>query len=674
MKVARILTLAVIALLLLIVIIDRWRAPEQMRVLNETLGSVRSAMDQQTQEMRALRQTLASRPVTSTAPGDARPDAAAAVNDAQRDGTAKLGVNFLLPYDSSWFHPEWLRGTNRTFGDTAKGYNLLLDNTSTCHAVHYRVGDSLCTKWPATAQRWSEGLATSVVISDDYKTYTFTLRKGVKWQRPTIAKEKGYEWLDREVEMTAKDFVFTIDTIKNPEVECAELRNYYDDMEKAEALDDHTLRFVWKRKVYTSVASSLDFTPIPWHVYAFNANGTPIPKGQVGVAFNKHWFDEQKQVIGVGPYILDAFEPDKIMRFRRNPDYWGAPMHFENFEWLLDVKKPDPMLVAFKNAQVHAFTMPPAQFKSQVLDRHEPRFAAADPANPKAGREGELGWERFKRNSYYLIAWNLRSPLFADRRVRTAMAHAFPRDRIIKEVYYGLGLPVESDIHPDNDYAKGLNLAPMSFDLDRARALLKEAGWVDSDGDGWLDHDIHGQRVPLRFVIKYYADSPEWDNTLLIFKDELKKIGVDMKPDPKEWKELVRVYEDRDFEGVVGGWNDPDLEVDYYQKWHSSQAEEPHSSNYVGFKNARVDELADHLRTTFEFPERKRIAQEILTILHDEQPYVFFRSYEGITCWQNKGPPAKERYIDGMGKTLDISHPLYDRDRVMYRMFLSFRE
>nr|MBA2481592.1 hypothetical protein [Planctomycetota bacterium] len=178
----------------------------------------------------------------------------------------------------------------------------------------------------------------------------------------------------------------------------------------------------------------------------------------------------------------------------------------------------------------------------------------------------------------------------------------------------------------------------------------------------------------LRFAVKYFANSPDWDNALLIFKDELKKIGVDMKPDPKEWKELLRVYEDRDFDAVVGAWRNGDLELDFFQLWHSSQADEAHSSNHCGFKNKTVDRLADQLRTTFETPDRIRIAQEILTIIHDEQPYTFFRSAEGIICWHNQGPPVKERYIDGLTQSLDAFHPLYNRSKVLYRIHWHFRD
>jgi len=212
-------------------------------------------------------------------------------------------------------------------------------------------------------------------------------------------------------------------------------------------------------------------------------------------------------------------------------------------------------------------------------------------------------------------------------------------------------------------------VTPYAFDLERAKVLLAEAGWSDSDGDGTLDKEVDGKRLPFRFIIKYYSDSPEWDNTLLIYKNELRRIGIDVEPKPFQWKELIRVYEDKDFDAVVGGWR-MDWDIDYYQLWHSTQADVQGGSNHCGFKNARVDELADKLRATFETSERIAIAKEIQAIIHEEQPYTFFRSGEGIFVWQNHGKEATDLYLKGVTIGLDTLHPLVNRSAASWH----FRE
>jgi peptide/nickel transport system substrate-binding protein len=525
--------------------------------------------------------------------------------------------------------------------------------------VHKRCNDSLCERTAKHPEQWTATLAESVVITNDYQTYTFKLRPDVRWQRPTIAKEPKFKWLAKDVPLTAADFKFTLDLILNPAVDCPALRNYYEDVDRVEAPDEHTFIVHWKRKVFTSLSFTLQLTPTPRHIYGCTADGTPIPPEQIGIAFNKHWFDDLRGVVGVGGFIFEGYEPDKVMRFRRNPDYWGAPLHFDTLEMNLEVKKDDAQLIAFKNGQVHYHGLSPLKYKSEILDHNEPRFAALDPVNLKAGRAGELGWERVKQLRFYYIGWNIRRPLFADKRVRHAMSHAFPKERILNEVFFGLGQPVLSDVHPDNQHANQ-ELKPYVFDLERAKTLLGEAGWKDSDGDGILDRQVDGQSMPFKFTVKYYADSPEWDNTLLIFKNELRRIGVELDPKPFQWKELVRVYEDKDFDAVVGAWRG-DWDIDFYQLWHSTQADVQGGSNHCGLKNARVDELADKMRLTFDTAERVAIAKEIQAIIHDEQPYTFFYSGEGIFIWQNRGKPAKEMYLRGVTEAFDELNPLVNR-------------
>ncbi len=670
--------LIVVAVLLLVFIVDRAREAAPLREINKSLVQLNEASQQQIQELHALRQAVEAHPAqvssgTGSAPSvdpkltiadPKNPTATQPAVDKDRDGNPKLGVNFLIPYDRSFFHPEWVGGTLKVFDATPKQLNPLTDNSATTQSVHALVNDSLCERPPTHPEQWSSCLAESAVISDDFKVYTFNIRKGIRWQRPAIAKRAEFKWLDTDVELTADDFKFTLDLIMNPAVDCPSLRNYYEDLDKVEVLDPQTLRISWKRKVYTSLSASLGVSPLPRHIYGRNRDGTPIPAEQLGVTFNKHWFDELRGVVGVGAYLLDDYQPDKIMRFRRNPDYWGVSFHFEAIEWILDVKQDDAQLVGFKNGQVHVDGLAPLKYKSEILDHNEPRFAAFDPANPKAGRQGQLGWERVKSMSFSYLGWNMRHAPFNDKRVRQAMSFAFPKDRIIKEVFYGLGQPVLSDVHPDSQYCNK-DLKPFTFDLAKAKTLLAEAGWTDSDGDGILDKTTDGVKKSFSFTIKYIANRPEYDNTLMIFSNELRKIGIEMKPSPFEWKELMRVLEDKDFDAVVGAWQ-MDWDIDYFQLWHSSQVDLQGSSNHCGFANKEVDELADKLRTTFDTAERVAIAKRIQAIIAEEQPYTFFRSGEGIFCWQNQGAPAKDRYLDGISQGLDQLNPLVNRSRLFW--------
>jgi ABC-type transport system substrate-binding protein len=655
MSKASVVLLTVVALLLVVQLIDRGRQTDQLKAIHDAATRSAASSDRLIGELRLLRETVAQRPAVSVAVAEP----AASVASLERDGKPRLGANFLKAYDRSHLHPDWYGGTLRSFGATPKGFNPIVENSADSSEANGLVNDSLCTTHPASPDRWSEMLATSCVISDDWKTYTFSIRPGIRWQQPVQAKEPGLEWLAKDVPLTAHDFAFYIEVVKNPEVECTQLRAYYDDLDRVEVPDDRTLVLRWKKKVFTSMSFSLGLRPLPKHIYARNRDGTPLPPEQVGTAFNKHWFDEIGGIVGVGQYILEANEPDKRLLFRRDPAYWGAGLHFDAIEWIADVKLPDPQLVAFKNGQVQAHGLNPPQYRSQILDR----------ADRKAGRTGEFAWEQVRSHSYQYLGWNLRRPLFADKRVRHALAHAFPKQRIIDEVYFGLGRPQIGPIHLDNPYFNK-TLVDFAYAPAKAKAQLAEAGWSDSDGDGWLDKELDGKRSAFRFKLKYGANNPVADSMLLIYRDELRKLGIDLETVPYEWKELLRIYEQKDFDAMMGGWSLGDLEPDFWQLWHGSTADLPRTSNHCGFRNDRVDVLADALRAAFEPSERAKIIDEVQAIIHEEQPYLFFRSPESIFIWQNQ--PAKgakveaDRWLQGVVNGLDGYHPLFSRDNRLW--------
>ena len=226
----------------------------------------------------------------------------------------------------------------------------------------------------------------------------------------------------------------------------------------------------------------------------------------------------------------------------------------------------------------------------------------------------------FDKLQYYLpgysfIGWNQKRPFFSDRRVRTAMTMLIDRELVLEKLRYGFGRVVTGNFFFESpDYNKGIE--PWSYDLEKAKRLLEEAGWKDTDGDGIRDRE----GIPFRFEFTISSGSQFAEQMATILKDSLEKTGIEMNIRPLEWALFTKVLNDRAFDSVILGWSLP-VEADPFQVWHSSQAEK--GSNFIGFENAEADMIIDEARVTFDRTKRIQLYRRFHQILHDEQPYTF---------------------------------------------------
>jgi peptide/nickel transport system substrate-binding protein len=218
-------------------------------------------------------------------------------------------------------------------------------------------------------------------------------------------------------------------------------------------------------------------------------------------------------------------------------------------------------------------------------------------------------------SGYSYIGWNLRRPQFEDKRVRQALTMLLDRDLMLETIWYGLG-EVVSGPSPIGTEAYDDSIVPWPFDPEGANALLDEAGWVDSDGDGVRDKD----GVDLAFDFLMVSGSSEVEQMLTVYQEELKRAGIDMQIRPLEWATFLENIQRREFSAVTLAWAIPP-DQDPYQVWHSSQAEA--GSNHVGYINPETDKILEKARTTFDKDERYAMYREFHRIIHQDQPYTF---------------------------------------------------
>jgi peptide/nickel transport system substrate-binding protein len=284
------------------------------------------------------------------------------------------------------------------------------------------------------------------------------------------------------------------------------------------------------------------------------------------------------------------------------------------------LNNPDAALAALKAGTVDFMGLRPVQYLKQTDD---PRFGERVEKN--AGRSF----------GYAYIGWNQKKALFQDKRVRQALSHLVDKKNVCDKVMLGLADPIESPIYPGRPEYND-KLAPWPYDPAKARALLAEAGWTDSDGDGVLDKELDGKRVPLRFEIISNSGNDDRKNLGLVVIDELKRVGIDASFRAIDWSIMLEKVKSFDYDAVILGWTSGGTQPpDLFQIWHSSQAVEG-GSNHIGYKNDEVDALLTQYRVEFDAAKRKQLYDRVQEILYDEQPYTFVYAPRSLTAWDRR--------------------------------------
>ncbi len=421
-------------------------------------------------------------------------------------------------------------------------------------------------------------LAESWEVAEDHLTYVFRLKKGVKWQdgRP----------------LTARDVLFSFERIRDPKVDSAHLRSYYQDVENLEVLDDHTIRYTYRIPYFRALEFCGGIPIVPAHTFT------------EGVDFNNHPIG--RNPIGNGPYRLLRWETGREIVLVRNEEYWGEKPHFNRIV-LKIITDSTAAFQVLKKGGLDEMTLRPIQWVRQTRSR---RF-----------NENFLKL-KYYTPSYSYIGWNQRKPLFSDRRVRLAMTLMMDRETILKKILFGLGTVVSGNFYiksPDYNQA----LKPHPYDPAKAIELLRAAGWEDHDRDGILDRD----GAPFRFEFLLSSGSKFGEQVATILQENLKGIGARMDIRKLEWAVFIQRIDERDFDACTLGWS-LSWESDPFQLWHSSQAEK--GSNYVGFVNEEADRIIEAARREFDPAKRHSMYHRFHEIIHEEQPYTFLFTREDL--------------------------------------------
>lgn len=420
-------------------------------------------------------------------------------------------------------------------------------------------------------------LADSWEVSNNGLTMTFHLRKGVKWHDG--------------MELTSKDVMFTYQVMVDPKTPTAYSGDYLM-VKKAEAPDKYTFR-VHYAKPFAPALTSWTLAILPAHLL----QGKDITKSPLA-----------RHPIGTGPYRFVEWKQGDRIILTYNPDYFEGRAYLDRYIFRV-IPDQATMFLELKAGGVDMTGLTPLQYVRQT-----------DSAKFKQ----EYRKYRYLAFSYTYLGYNLLDPKFKDKRVRRALSYAIDKQELIDGVLLGLGVIATGPYKPET-WAHNPDVKRYPYDPAKAKELLGQAGWNDSDGDGILERN--GQ--PFKFTIITNQGNSLRAKTAEIIQHRLREIGIVVDIRVIEWAAFINEFIDKKkFEAIILGWSlgqDPDQ----YDIWHSSKTEAK-ELNFITYKNSEVDELLIKARETFDLEERKRYYHRLQEILAEDQPYTFLYVPEAL--------------------------------------------
>jgi microcin C transport system substrate-binding protein len=447
--------------------------------------------------------------------------------------------------------------------------------------------DSLLTQDPETLE-WKPQAAESWKISPDGMTFTFKLRPGLVFSDGSP--------------LTSADVKATFDAYFDPEYNAISIRPYYSLIEKVETPDPLTVVFKVKEKYFENFDFAAGIGILPAKYYKNAKEGKKI----------------NLNIYGSGPYKLESFERGKKIVLTKNPLYWGFkngnPTKEFNFDkiHLYFVTDDVVTLENFKKGRFDVME-PPIQ----------PEIFEIKMVGPEWGKKLiKVKADNHSVKGYSYVAWNLSDPKFSDKRVRRALNYLMNREMMLQKFFYGMYDAANGPVATtgdDNDHS----VPPIPFDVAKAKALFKEAGWTDSDKNGILDKTINGKKINMSFTILIATDA--WQKWLTIYKEDAARAGVDVNIQLLEWNSFLKNLDEGKFEAVAMAWGGGSHDFDFKQIWHSESAQKG-GSNRSGYKNAEVDKLIEQHRRILDRNKRLELSHKIFRLIADDSPYLWMFS------------------------------------------------
>ncbi len=450
---------------------------------------------------------------------------------------------------------------------------------------------------PALAESWT--------LSPDHRTWTFTLRQGIRWAdgRP----------------LTMDDVLFSLQVIFTHGVQSttADLLTIKGRPVKWKKLDERRIQFTTEEPLGFFLRLLQDLTIIPKHKLA-----GALALG--GVKFNSAWGVNTvpREVVGTGPFVMQQYVFGQRLVYTRSPYSWrvdrtGNRLPYLDRYVLQVVANVDAEKLKFQAGETDLYSARPREYEEFKRGAQAGNYTVYD--GPETFSSQYLVFNQNPRGiSPPKVTW------FQDARFRRALNYAIDRNTIVRQVHAGRATPAWSPVSIADRRYYNPTLPTYPYDVARAQQLLAEAGYKKS-ADGFL-RDAAGNIV--EFALATSSQSPDGMSTANIVREDFVKLGIKVLFTPEAFATLVAKM-DNTFKWdaiIIGltGDSEPGTGRTYWLSSGSLHDWNPRQQKPATDWEAEIDRIFEQVAREVDPEKRRSLYFRWQQIVAEQVPVIYF--------------------------------------------------
>jgi len=492
--------------------------------------------------------------------------------------------------------------------------------------VHQYLYQYLMVQDPETFEyipQLAKGRPDARKVDDQTTAYTYEIFEEASW--------------DDGQPVTGHDYVFTLKTILHPGVPASRYRPYLDFIKDIRVDNQNPKRFtVLVKGTYiltedvlntlTSILPRHRYDPegwladIPFSTFVDPEAIAQQAETDEGLQQFAAWIQDpafsrdSSRISGSGPYRFKEWSSGQQIVLERKSNWWGDALD-EQHSGL--AAYPDRLV--YRIVKDNASTL--AALKAGELDVVSRMQAQSfmDLKKDSTVRQHYRFYTPLALETN-MISINTRLPKLQDPRLRRALAHAIDAQEIIEQAQQGLASSATGPVHPSASFYDP-ELKPIGYQPEKAKGLLAEAGWKDSNSNGIVDKVMEGNLMELELEL-LVSNSNQYLG--LMIQDQAKAAGIEIDLVQKEFRAIREDLRKGNYElGFVGAVLSPGL-WDPSEQWHTRKG-----LNRTGFGDPKTDQLIDSLIQTLDEERRTPMYYRLQRTIYEEQPSIWLYVAKG---------------------------------------------